>query len=269
MFDNLFSLVGSGPSGGASHSSNPSCLSNDELHCAIVTLAGHLAAAKCAWLDLVGEMDAREMFYEWGCKSAADWLSVRCGIGLGTAFEYVRVARAISQFPLIHECFASGQLSYSKVRAITRVVTRSNEKTLVGYAQYGTGAQLEKIVGAFRGAREAADPDLAARRLARRYLRYSFQADGSLVGSFRLPPEAGAIVIAALQAAQRELDDDERDATVSTGVVAESSGRERGTAESPGGESSAPPNLVSGTSAGDKVVSLSDWIVKPRSCGVK
>ncbi len=246
MFDAL-----SPEAGPAGHPA--SSLSDEDLHREILTLAGHIAAAKCAWLDLVAEMDRRAMYYEWGCKSAADWLSVRCGIGLGTAFEYVRVARAMSEFPLIHDAFATGEFSYSKVRAVTRVATPANEETLVDYARYATGAQLEKIVGAFRGAREAADPERVARRLARRYLRFHFDADGSLVGSFRLPPETGATLVAAIEAARAELEADERG-----GSPVEPQGEPAGTGEpSPAGDT-AGQECPGGSFAGESSAEESD-----------
>jgi hypothetical protein len=95
-----------------------------ELEREIAELAGHLAVAMCRWLLLIAEWDQRLGWSEPGATSCAQWLSWRCSIGLGTAREHVRVARRLMELPVVREAFAVGELSYSKVRAITRVGRR-------------------------------------------------------------------------------------------------------------------------------------------------
>ena len=56
-----------------------------------------------------------------GCRSCAHWLSWRTGISLGPAREKVRVARCLPSLPLISGALAKGEISYSKVRALTRI----------------------------------------------------------------------------------------------------------------------------------------------------
>ena len=97
------------------------------LEAEICTLAGHIAAATCRFLLLVGELDRRGGWRTWGCMSCAHWLSWKCGISIRTAQEHVRVARALEELPVMRAAFGSGQLSYSKVRAMTRVATPKTE----------------------------------------------------------------------------------------------------------------------------------------------
>jgi hypothetical protein len=111
--------------------------------------AGHLAAATGAWLSLIEEFDRRLGWVMDGVKSCAHWLSWKCGIGPGTAREHVRVARALGEFALIRAELLAGRLSYSKVRALTRVVTAATEEFLVELAGKTTGAQLEELVAGF------------------------------------------------------------------------------------------------------------------------
>ena len=80
-----------------------------------------------------------------GALSLAHWLSWRCGIALGAAREQVRVAHALAALPVLDEMFRLGQMSYSKVRAITRVATVESEVKLADMARHATAAQLEKI----------------------------------------------------------------------------------------------------------------------------
>ena len=98
----------------------------ERLEAEITELAGHLAAGECRWLLLVGEFDRRAGYEQWGCRSAAAWLSWHCGLDMRAAREKVRVARALEELPAITQEFALGKLSYSKVRAPTRVATPIN-----------------------------------------------------------------------------------------------------------------------------------------------
>ncbi len=167
----------------------------------ITTLAAHINAATCQFLELVGEFDRREGWAQWGCASAAEWLSWRCGLCPRTAREHVRVAGRLRELALLRGAFARGELSFSQVRAICRVADAGSEETLVGFARNATAAQLERIVGSFRGvlARELAEVD---RSHEQRYLVHHTEDDGSLVLQARLPAEDGALVLAALQAAR-------------------------------------------------------------------
>ncbi|WP_218596387.1 HNH endonuclease signature motif containing protein [Pseudonocardia oceani] len=87
----------------------------------LLGLAGRLAAAQSQFLTLLAEFDDRAGWAGPGLKSCAHWLSWRIGMSLRTAHEHVRVAHALRRLPLVAEAFAAGKLSYSKVRAITRV----------------------------------------------------------------------------------------------------------------------------------------------------
>ena len=85
--------------------------------------SAHMAAAEYRWLRLLGEFDEAEGWASGGARSTAAWLSWACGIGPAAAREKVRVARALPALPQVCAAFAAGRLSYSKVRAITRVAT--------------------------------------------------------------------------------------------------------------------------------------------------
>src|SRR5687768_15611088 len=85
-----------------------------------VTSAAEIAAATCRWLLVIAELDRREAWGQWSCRSMAHWLSWRCSLSLVTAREHVRVAAALSKLPLTAATFGRGELSYSKVRALVR-----------------------------------------------------------------------------------------------------------------------------------------------------
>ena len=92
----------------------------------IAELAAHLDAATARLLDLIRG--------GWGngFRSCAHWLAWRVGLELGAAREHVRVARALGSLPRLREALARGELSYSKVRALTRVATPETDERLLG-----------------------------------------------------------------------------------------------------------------------------------------
>jgi hypothetical protein len=103
----------------------------DRLGDEIAELSAHLEAATARLLDLIREFDARGGWSN-GFRSCAHWLSWRIGLNLGAAREKVRVARALATLPLLAQALARGELSYAKVRALTRVATPETEKRLLG-----------------------------------------------------------------------------------------------------------------------------------------
>ena len=115
----------------------------------IAELAAHIHAATYRLLVLICEFDQREG-WGGGFKTCAHWLSWRTGIALGPAREKVRVARALEHLPLLSEMMLSGELSYSKARALTRVATPNNEEELRDFAQAGTASHVEILVRAWR-----------------------------------------------------------------------------------------------------------------------
>lgn len=129
-------------------------LSNRDLAARITELAGHLNAATHRWLVLIAEFDRRHGWSDGYTRSCAHWLNWKCGIDLGAAREKVRVARALESLPSISAAMATGQLSYSKVRALTRVATPATESVLLNVALHGTAHHVEKLVRQFRRVQE-------------------------------------------------------------------------------------------------------------------
>jgi hypothetical protein len=177
-----------------------SAMTKDQLQDEVTTWAGRVAAGEARLLELIGELDAREAWAGWGVLSCAHWLSYRCGMGLATARERVRVARALRELPQTRELFGAGRLSWSQVRALTRVATPGNEQQLVEIARHSTGAQIEKVARGLRRAQQAEadakDPEDAAYRMRTR-IRYD--EDGTVVLTMRMTAEQSQVVLAVLE----------------------------------------------------------------------
>ena len=180
----------------------------EDLEDEITALAATIQAATYRLLVLVEEMDRRGGWADplgSSFKSAAHWLSHRAGYDLGTARQVVRVARALPDLPRISEAFSRGEVSYSKVRAITRIADAGNEETLLGWARGGTASHIESLVRKYRRANRLLENAQAEAREASRGLSTWFDSDGMLVVEGRLTPEQGAMLTKALERAKDEL----------------------------------------------------------------
>ncbi len=179
-----------------------SSVSTPDLIDQITELAGHLNAAQARWLALIAEFDRRKAWAEWGVKSCAYWLNWKCGLDLGAAREKLRVAHALECLPRIAESMAAGRLSYSKVRAMTRVADESNEEYFLNIALHGTASHVEKLVRSWRRVKESQELTREQRQFAGRALTWFHDDDGSLVIRARMTAEAGAVFLKALGAAE-------------------------------------------------------------------
>jgi Domain of unknown function (DUF222)/HNH endonuclease len=168
----------------------------------ICDLAGHLAAATCRFVVLLGDFDAREGWRAWDLPSCSAWLSWKCQMSAGTAREHARVARAMRTLPVISGEFAAGRMSFAKVRALTRIATPATDADLAEMASPMTANQLERFARAHRHVSKL-EADTAE---AERRLRWRVDDDGSLQLSIRLPPADGAVVLQALRASARSLE---------------------------------------------------------------
>ena len=145
-------------------SANPSCLATpppstalpqsiDDLDLAIRTLAREMSSQTYRLLVLVRELDDRFGWQKWGMRSCAEWLAWRCDLSLSAAREKMRTAHALRHLPAISAAFGDGRLSYSKVRALTRVVDLVDEESLLDYALRVTASQLEERCREIRNSR--------------------------------------------------------------------------------------------------------------------
>jgi hypothetical protein len=156
-------------------------------------------------------------------------LNFQCGIGLNAAREKVRVAHALKDLPQISEAFRRGELSYSKVRAMTRIADASNEDYLMMIARHGTAHHVEKLVSKYRRCKRNQELDNANKQHANRSLSCTFDDDGSFIIKGRMPPEQGVLIMKALELAM-----DRAGTSVGARIARDSAAdRPRVTAETP------------------------------------
>ena len=170
----------------------------------IAALSAKVDVSFARLLRLIREFDDRRGWRN-GFRSCADWLAWRVGLDQGAARERVRVARALAGLPRFAEALERGELSYAKVRALTRVATRETEARLLALGRTVTAAQAERIVRGWPPNGREADRAESRRRHAARALHVYTDERGMVVIQGRLDPEGGAILLQALTAAQDAL----------------------------------------------------------------
>jgi hypothetical protein len=109
----------------------------------------------------------------------------------------------------IDTAFRDGQLSYSKVRALTRVATSDNETALLKVAQRTSADGVEQLVR--RVKQDACIEDVQA-MIQSRAVSTRWDESGALIVQGRLTPEQGAVFLEALARATETQPNDDEDA---------------------------------------------------------
>jgi hypothetical protein len=174
----------------------------DELDQNILALCTRINAATYELLVMIREFDERAGWLQWGLDNCADWLAWRCDLSMTTAREKVRVAHALKQLPKISKAFAAGELSYAKVRAMTRVAGRESEGELLAFAQRHTAVTVAERCGELRCGQESSI-GTAERAWANRSLRIRRDRERNFMTiTIELPLDAGELLDRALDKAR-------------------------------------------------------------------
>ena len=166
---------------------------------AIAETAVLIDVATHRFLTQVREFDRLGAWHRAGAVSCAHWLSWRIGIDLATAREKVRVANRLVELPRLAEALRAGEISYSKVRAMSRVATPENEKDLLTMARVTTGAQLAKICRLKARVNRIERSDPRAIEECKRYVLQHSTDDGMVSIQVRLLPDEAARVMRAFE----------------------------------------------------------------------
>ena len=158
-------------------------------------LASSADTTAAALLEALARFDELQGWRASGAPHCVGWMNLQLGISASLAREKLRVARTLRQLPLIRQLFAQGELSWSKVRAMSRVATPATEQGLCIVALEVPVNTLVQLCENLRWRDPTADLDDAARdklRHERRSLSWSDMPDGSTQFRLVLPPEMAA-----------------------------------------------------------------------------
>jgi hypothetical protein len=181
-------------------------MSTERLEAEATTLAAHIAAASARFLEVVAELERRRSWESWEARSMAHWVSWQCGLGMRAAREHVRVAVALRDLPEARAAFARGELSFSKVRALTRFATPEQDREDVELERQTTAAQLERIANTYRAACRNADPDPVRAAMDASFVSSASNRDGvTTTITLSVPNEVAARTLAAIEAEMEQI----------------------------------------------------------------
>jgi hypothetical protein len=187
----------------SSHPVDPDVV--EELGDRIATLSAHIHAATHRLLVLIAEFDRLRGWKPAGYQNCARWLAARTGIDPGAAREKVRAARALEELPRTSAAMARGELSFSQVRALSRVARRETEAELLDLARGTTTVQLERVLRAWKKGSRGDEAERARELHAARTFSIFPDDDGMYLVTGRLTPEVGALLMRAIEAASDAL----------------------------------------------------------------
>lgn len=205
---------------------HPKYVEGEKMGAEITELCAYIYAATYRLLVLIREFDEQGYWQLPGLCSCAHWLNFKCGIGMNAAREKVRVAHALADLPKISAAFARGELSWSKVRAMTRIADSGNEDYLLMVARHGTAHHIEKLVSLYRRCNRSEEIALANLHYDHREVNLRYEPDGSVVLQARLPAEQGALLGKALALAVERREAERRREADGSDVSAETRIRE-------------------------------------------
>lgn len=171
----------------------------------IVVLAAHISAATHRMLVMIAEFDEREGWKTGGHRGCAEWLMFRAGMSQNVATERVRAARALRELPVISKAMRQGALSFSKVKALTRIATPENEAELLLFARKATARECERLASSWRRMSRYDEAEREKVLHASRTLSVVTDDDGMYRVYGVLDPEVGALLMRAIEAASDAL----------------------------------------------------------------
>jgi hypothetical protein len=180
----------------------------DQLESALIDRSQQINMLEYEFLVDLREFDIRQGWKGYLFNNCGEWLSMKCGIDATTGREKARVARVLFDLPQISAAFEQGDLSYTKVRSLTRVATVHNETELLSHALGATSDQVQARCRQLRNGDRATSTADANRLHNGRYLSRSVDQNGRMTISIELPVETGELVMQAIEQAVVETEED-------------------------------------------------------------
>ena len=112
----------------------------------IASLGIELNANQYKVVRLAAQYDTTLDWFHQGHKSSAVAIASTLDVHDSTAREWIRVGHALDELPLIHDAFASNELSYAKTRILTRWADYENEAELLALAYDRTANRLTTAI---------------------------------------------------------------------------------------------------------------------------
>lgn len=177
----------------------------EEIDAAIGKMSRTINAASYELMLLIREFDERAGWLKWGYDSALPWLKWRCDLSTNAARDKLRMAHALKELPQLSQAFSTGELSYTKVRALTRIATLANEGELIGMAMRMSARHVEEHCKQRHNASKASTATAVKAQQNRNFRVWHDQARGTVNFSIELPAEDGELMEQAVEKAAVKL----------------------------------------------------------------
>ena len=177
----------------------------EELDAAIGQMSHTINAANYELMVLIREFDERGGWLKWGFTDGLNWLKWRCDLSTNAARDKLRIAHALKELPLLSASFSEGKLSYTKVRALTRVATAANESDLIDMAMRMSARHVEEHCKQRTNATKASTAVARKAQQNSTFRVWHDQAHGTVHFSVELPAEEAELIEKAVEKAGVQL----------------------------------------------------------------
>ena len=112
-----------------------------------------LAALRCAEKNAVlwfAEIRQRQLYRRLGYSSLHQYAGEALGFSKSKTSQFIRLAEALDELPLLRESLAKGELSWTKAREVVKVATKRSQEQWVDEAKRTSNRELERKVAATR-----------------------------------------------------------------------------------------------------------------------
>ncbi len=151
-----------------------------------------------------------------GHRSAAEWMAAQGQVSVGDAVATLETGRRLRDLDTVSDAVRNGELSASQAKAIAQAAAHrpeSQEELLEAskaHTMAGLKAACRRVLA--RRASAAEENERYNAIHARRCFRHWSDADGAFCGEFTLTPDAGARLLAAVEARANHFFDEARKA---------------------------------------------------------
>ena len=171
---------------------------------------GALNAATARVVSLVARALHTAAFEGTGIHSPEQWVAWRCGVSRGRARRLVSMARRLGELPHTASAFEAGELCEDQVAVVCRHAPAYSDAQVATLARQATVSQLARTLRRYTWAPEPSeDHEGTPEDREPRRVDFATTEEGAWRLSALLPPDEGALVERALEAARQGLADDD------------------------------------------------------------
>ena len=171
----------------------------------LVELGWEISRNQRRLLGLAARFDESLEWERSGAATASAWIAGRLGVLSGTAREWIRVGYALRDLPSIDAAWAAGELSFAKVRILTRWAGPGTEVELVELGRERSADRLTVAIARLLAGNGESDEERDARLHEARSFSSWTDGDGMTVIRVVVPPSVAKPVVVAVDELVRRI----------------------------------------------------------------